>query len=102
MNAHLPVDFLKPTKTLIKHFDNSNPFKTTTFDFDLELDRRPGVYIVDFKGKNSSIRALIFKGGIRIVKKTTIVGVELQFYWQNGKKINELEVWSENKKITVK
>lgn len=98
------LDFIEPLTKTVREIDCDNPFKVITVDFNLakELERKPSVYVVDFKGEGVSSRAVIRRGSIVPIKKLTLTGVEIKFYWENGKPIDELDVWFNDRKVHVK
>ena len=49
-------------------------------------------------GDGISSRAVIRKGALVCLWKTTLAGKELQFFDDEGKRINELDLWIRGKK----
>lgn len=98
------LDFIEPLTRTVKEIDCSNPFKVNAIDISLakELQKKPSIYIVDFKGEGVSSRAVIKRGSIVPIKKLTLTGAEIKFYWENGKPIDELDVWFNDRKVHVK
>ena len=97
------LNYLEPTYSTIYQTDASNKYKENIYDIKVDkVKKERGIYVVDLEGDNISSRAVIRKGCIYCFKKMTLAGVELKFYDENGKKIENLDLWVRGKKIKVK
>lgn len=57
---------------------------------------------MDLKGEGLASRAVIRRGAITGVQKQTLAGLDLRFFWDDGKPITDLEVWRNGQKLQVK
>jgi hypothetical protein len=89
---------------VVREVDVTNPFKESTVEFSLAkvIENKPSIYIVDFRADGVSSRAVIRRGSIVALQKMTLVGIEIKFYEEDSKPINELDVWCNNKLTHVK
>ena len=73
------------------------------FDLSLkQIKKQRGIYVVDFDGEGLSSRAVIKKGAIFCLKRFTLAGLELKFYDESGKRIEELDLWLFEQKVHIK
>lgn len=57
---------------------------------------------MELEGDGITSRAIIRKGHIFLKNKPVLTGHELTFYDEEGKQIDKLVIWRDNKKIDVK
>jgi len=98
------LDCIKPIATKAVAVDIGNPFKHNKVELPLKglIESRPSIYIVDLKGEGLASRAVIRRGAITAVKRETLAGLDISFFWDDGKPITELEVWRNGQKLQVK
>ena len=60
------------------------PIRRVRRSFDLPMLRAPGTYVVDFVGKGISSRAVIHKGELRMVERTSAAGQLVRVYDERG------------------
>lgn len=82
INNHIAVDFIEPYKKISKTIALKNQFKheESQFDFSNILENKNSIYIIDFVGAELYCRAVVRKGLIVCIEKSSIAGIELEFY----------------------
>lgn len=104
IDESIDLSFFVPNKSITKQIDEANPFKQTLVDFSLEgaLSIKPSVYVIDFVGDGVQSRAIIRRGAIVHRIKETYAGVEITFFWDDGRPIDDLIIRQNDKKRAVK
>ncbi|MEK6262775.1 MAG: hypothetical protein AABP62_29610 [Planctomycetota bacterium] len=75
------------------HSYNETPLRRVARKFEFPQLSKPGVYIVDFIGNGRSSRALIRKGRLRHLVRTTPTGQIFTVLDDNGKPVKDASVW---------
>ena len=68
-------------------------FRSVLRTFDLPMLAKPGIWVVDFVGNGTSSRAVIHKGALRAVERTSAAGHLLRVYDENGDHQGNASVW---------
>lgn len=75
-------------------FDYSDaPMRRVRRTFDLPMLRNPGTYVVDFVGNGISSRAVIHKGELRMVERTSAAGQLVRIYDEAGQHLTNATAW---------
>ena len=61
--------------------------------FDLPMLRKPGLYVVEFVGNGIASRAVIRKGELRMVERTTAAGHAVRIYDERGRHVPDATAW---------
>lgn len=61
--------------------------------FDLPMLREPGTYVVEFVGNGISSRAVVHKGGLRMVERTSAAGHLVRVYDEAGRHLPDAIAW---------
>jgi hypothetical protein len=69
------------------------PLRRVRRRFDFPELNRPGVYVVDFIGSGRSSRAVIRKGGLRHLVRTTTAGQAFTVLDEQNRKLKEATIW---------
>lgn len=101
-NKDQDLSYLNPTESFIYEVDSSNPFKEEYYDIKVEqIGKMRGMWIVDLEADEMSSRAVIIKGGITTIQKTTTNGLEISFFNEAGALIEDMYIWMNNKKHSI-
>ena len=69
------------------------PIRRVRRSFDLPMLRNPGTYVVDFVGNGISSRAVIHKGGLHMVDRTSAAGQLVRVYDEQGRHQPDAVAW---------
>lgn len=72
---------------------DESPMRRVKRSFDLPMLKNPGTYVVEFVGNGISSRAVIHKGGLRIVERTSAAGQLVRVYDEAGQHIENASAW---------
>lgn len=102
LNELEDVSYLQPNKSSSHVVENQNPYKQEVFDLKIEgIPLSKGVWIVELEGEGISSRAFVQKGVISAIPTDKTSGVEVKFYGDDGRQIEDLDVWMDGKKHKV-
>ncbi|MGK0262979.1 MAG: hypothetical protein ACI8UD_001626, partial [Planctomycetota bacterium] len=73
-------------------YDDS-PMRRVKRSFDLPMLKNPGTYVVEFVGNGISSRAVVHKGGLRIVERTSAAGQLVRVYDETGTHVQNASAW---------
>ena len=69
------------------------PIRRVRRTFDLPMLRAPGTYVVDFVGSGISSRAVVHKGELRMVERTSAAGQVVRVYDERGVQQPDAVAW---------
>lgn len=69
------------------------PMRRVRRTFDLPMLRNPGTYVVDFVGNGISSRAVVHKGELRMVERTSAAGQVVRVYDEAGRHLPDATAW---------
>lgn len=69
------------------------PIRRIRRSFDLPMLKNPGTYVVEFVGNGISSRAVVHKGGLRMVERTSAAGQIVRVYNEDGQHIDNATAW---------
>lgn len=69
------------------------PARRVRRTFDLPMLREPGTYVVELVGNGISSRAVVRKGGLRLVERTAAAGQALRVYDERGRHAADATAW---------
>ena len=69
------------------------PMRRVKRSFDLPMLKKPGTYVVEFVGNGISSRAIVHKGGMRIVERTSAAGQLVRVYDEAGQHVENASAW---------
>lgn len=72
---------------------NDAPLRRIARRFEFPMLNKPGVYIVDFIGNGQSSRALIRKGHLKHLVRTTGAGQVFTILDEHGKQVRDASIW---------
>jgi len=75
------------------HKYNDPPLRRTARKFDFPQLTKPGVYVIDFIGNGRSSRALIRKGDLKHLSRTSSAGQVVTILNEQNKKVMDGKVW---------
>ena len=77
------------------------PIRRVRRSFDLPMLRNPGTYVVDFVGNGISSRAVIHKGGLHMVDRTSAAGQLVRVYDEQGRHQPDAIAWFGGREYTA-
>ncbi len=75
------------------HTYNDPPLRRVKRRFEFPMLEKPGIYVIDFIGNGQSSRALIRKGHLKHLVRTTPAGQSFTILDENGKQVKDASVW---------
>jgi len=69
------------------------PMRRVKRSFDLPMLQKPGTYVVEFVGNGISSRAVVHKGGLRMVERMTAAGQMVRVYDEAGQHVPGASAW---------
>lgn len=69
------------------------PMRRVKRSFDLPMLKNPGTYVVEFVGNGISSRAVVHKGSLRIVERTSAAGQLVRVYDETGAHVENASAW---------
>ncbi|MDG2385545.1 MAG: hypothetical protein P8N76_28005 [Pirellulaceae bacterium] len=69
------------------------PLRRIRREFEFESLSKPGIYVIDFIGNGKSSRALLQKGKLRHVVRSTSAGMEFSIFDENELQLNDASLW---------
>jgi len=93
-----PVDASIDLDGVVANFEQTYqydeaPMRRVRRTFDLPMLRNPGTYVVDFVGNGISSRAVIHKGELRMVERTSAAGQVVRIYDEDGQHLPNATAW---------
>jgi len=93
-----PVDATIDLDGVVANFEQTfeygdAPIRRVRRSFDLPMLRNPGTYVIDFVGSGLSSRAVIYKGGLRMVERTSAAGQIVRVYDERGAHVPKAIAW---------
>lgn len=77
------------------------PMRRVKRSFDLPMLRNPGTYVVEFVGNGISSRAVIYKGDLRMVERTSAAGQIVRAYDEAGNHLDDAIAWYGGREYTA-
>ncbi len=74
------------------HTFNDSPFRRMKRRFDFPELKKPGVYVIDFIGNGRSSRALVRKGKLKFLTRTTSAGQLFTVFDEQNKKLDDARI----------
>ncbi len=72
---------------------DESPFHRVRRTYDFPMLNKPGVYVVDFIGNGQSSRALVRKGRLRHLVRTTPAGQSFTILDENNQQVKNASIW---------
>ena len=69
------------------------PMRRVKRSFDLPMLKNPGTYVVEFVGNGISSRAVVHKGGLRMVERMSAAGQIVRVYDELGQHVEGASAW---------
>ena len=93
-----PVDASIDLDGVVANFEQTYeyadaPIRRVRRTFDLPMLNRPGTYVVDFVGNGISSRAVVYKGQLRMVARTSAAGQLVRVYDERGAHVPDALAW---------
>ena len=93
-----PVDATIDLDGVVANFEqtysyNEAPIRRVRRTFDLPMLSKPGTFVVDFVGNGISSRAVIYKGELRMVERTSAAGQIVRVYDERGAHMPSALAW---------
>lgn len=93
-----PVDASIELDGVVANFEQTydyddSPMRRVKRSFALPMLKNPGTYVVEFVGNGISSRAVIHKGGLRIVERTSAAGQMVRVYDEAGQHVPGASAW---------
>ena len=92
VDASIELDGVVANFEQTYNYDDA-PLRRVKRSFDLPMLKNPGTYVVEFVGNGISSRAVIHKGGLRIVERTSAAGQLVRVYDEAGQHVNSASAW---------
>ena len=93
-----PIDASIDLDGVVANFEqtyayDAAPIRRVRRTFDVPLLSEPGTYVVDFVGNGISSRAVIYKGQLRMVERTSAAGQMVRIYDERGAHVPDAVAW---------
>lgn len=93
VNTDLPLDGLVASEEKVHRFEDGAMNRVRRrFSFDSMADRR-GVWVVEFIGNGLSSRALVRKGDLQLLSRTTAAGVAVTVLDEDNQPVEDAALW---------
>ncbi len=92
VDTDINLDGLVPNVEQTYQYEAS-PFHRVRRTFDFPMLDKPGVYVVDFIGNGQSSRALVRKGMLRHLVRTTPAGQSFTILDENNQQVQQASLW---------
>ena len=92
VNTDIELDGLVPNQELTYEYAVP-PLRRIKRHFEFPELTKPGVYVIDFIGNGKSSRAVIRKGSIRHIVRSTSIGQVVTVLDENGQQVNDAYIW---------
>ncbi|MEZ6035848.1 MAG: hypothetical protein R3F29_00105 [Planctomycetota bacterium] len=98
IEKHKPVDASIELDGVVANHEETHdysdaPMRRVRRTFDLPMLREPGTYVVEFVGNGISSRAVIHKGGLRMVERTAAAGQAVRIHDERGQPLPDATAW---------
>ena len=92
IDATIELDGVVPNQEQTYNYTDP-PMRRVRRTFDLPMLTEPGTYVVEFVGNGISSRAVIHKGGLRMVERTSAAGQVVRVYDETGRHVKGASAW---------
>jgi len=92
VDSDIELDGLVPGEEIVLTYDES-PLRRVRRSFEFPSLRQPGVYVIDFIGNGQNSRALIRKGELDFLVRTSIAGHIFSVLDEQGKLVKDATLW---------
>ena len=92
VSTGINLDGLIPNEEMVFEYKDP-PLRRIRREFEFESLTQPGIYVVDFIGNGKSSRALLQKGKLRHVVRSTSAGMEFSIFDENQVQLSHASLW---------
>ncbi|HIE71797.1 MAG TPA: hypothetical protein EYP98_17360, partial [Planctomycetes bacterium] len=100
VDASIELDGVVANYEQTYNYDDA-PMRRVKRSFDLPMLKDPGTYVVEFVGNGISSRAVVHKGGLRMVERTSAAGQLVRVYDELGQHIEGASAWFGGREYTT-
>ena len=100
VNTNINLDGLIPNQERTYEYTDA-PLRRVRRHFDFETLNKPGVYVIDFIGNGKSSRAMIQKGKLRHIVRTTPSGQSFIVFDENNRRLPDASLWMGDRLYTA-